>query len=107
VRVAGITELALMKLDVLSDFPTLRIATGYESDGVKYDDFPRQQRVLYNCVPIYEELAGWQEDITEVRSWGDLPLEARVYVERIEELAGVPISMISVGAQRSATFTKP
>jgi len=107
VRVAGITELALMKLDVLSDFPTLRIATEYESDGVKYDDFPRQQRVLYNCVPIYEELAGWKHNITGVRSWGDLPLEARVYVERIEELAGVPISMISVGAQRSATFTKP
>jgi len=106
VRVGGITELALMKLDVLSEFPTLRIATGYLSEGVEYPEFPRQQRVLYNCDPIYEDLKGWTTDITGVRDWADLPGDARTYVERIEELAEVPITMISVGPQRSATFPK-
>src|SRR3990170_116873 len=107
VRVGGITELALMKLDVLSEFPKLRIATAYRSDGVDYAEFPRQQRVLYHCEPAYEDLEGWSTDITEVRAWGDLPPEARTYVERVEELAGAPIGLISVGPQRSATFSKP
>jgi len=107
VRVGGITELALMKLDVLSEFPKLRIATAYRSDGVDYAEFPRQQRVLYHCEPAYEDLEGWSTDITEVRAWGDLPPAARTYVERVEELAGAPIGLISVGPQRSATFSKP
>jgi adenylosuccinate synthase len=106
VRVGGITELALMKLDVLSAFPALRIATGYRSEGVDFTEFPRQQRVLYHCEPVYEDLEGWTTDITAVRAWDDLPAAARAYVERIEELAGVPITMISVGPQRAATFTK-
>ena len=106
VRVGGISELAIMKLDVLSEFPVLRIATGYLSDGVEYSEFPRQQRVLYTCKPVYEDLEGWTADITGVRSWNDLPSEARAYVSRVEELAGVPITMISVGPQRSATFFK-
>ncbi|NQV05615.1 adenylosuccinate synthetase, partial [bacterium] len=106
VRVGGITELALTKLDVLSAFPTLRIANAYSSLGERYVDFPRQQRVLYNCSPIYEELPGWGTDITEVRAFGDLPKEAQAYVERVEELSGVPVAMISVGPDREATFDR-
>ncbi len=106
VRVGGITELALMKLDVLSEFEKLRIATGYESEGVTYPEFPRQQGVLYHCTPIYEDLPGWAVDITAVRSWEQLPATARAYVQRVEDLAGVPIHLISVGPQRSATFEK-
>ena len=106
VRVSGITELALMKLDVLSAFEQVKIATGYTSLGDRYDEFPRQQRVLYNCSPLYEELPGWQSDITGVRSFADLPAEARAYVARIEELVEVPISMISVGPERGATFER-
>ena len=106
VRVGGITELALMKLDVLSAFPTLRISNGYSSLGERYDEFPRQQRVLYNCAPIYEDLPGWSTDITGVRDFADLPPEAQAYVERVEELAGVPIKLVSVGPDRSATFTR-
>ena len=107
VRVGGITELALMKLDVLSEFATLRIATAYESDRTIHHEFPRQQGVLYHCTPVYEDHAGWSTDITEVRAWDDLPATARAYDERVEELAGVPIRIISVGPQRSATFEKP
>jgi adenylosuccinate synthase len=106
VRVAGITELAIMKLDVLSAFPTLRIAIAYESLGERYDEFPRQQRVLYNCTPILEEQPGWESDITSVRSFADLPAEAKEYIERIEQLADVPVAMISVGPDREATFSR-
>jgi adenylosuccinate synthase len=63
--------------------------------------------VLYHCTPVYEDLAGWLVDISEVRSWSRLPAAARTYVERVEALAGVPIRLISVGPQRSATFEKP
>ena len=104
VRVGGITELALMKLDVLSGFPTVRIATSYQAGGETFNDFPRQQRVLYDCVPVYEDLDGWEEDISGIRSMDDLPAAARRYVQRVEELAGVPVTMVSVGPDREATF---
>jgi adenylosuccinate synthase len=104
VRVNGVTELALMKLDVLSAFDEVRIATGYTSLGDRYHDFPRQQRVLYNCTPLYDTLPGWKTDITGVRSFSDLPPAAQAYVTRIEELVEAPISMISVGPERGATF---
>jgi adenylosuccinate synthase len=62
--------------------------------------------VLYNCEPVYEELSGWEEDITGVRSMEDLPKAARAYIERIEELAGAPVTMVSVGPDREATFLR-
>ncbi|MEX1207147.1 MAG: adenylosuccinate synthase [Acidimicrobiia bacterium] len=107
VRVSGITEIALMKLDVLSAFDNLRIATAYRSGGIEYPEFPRQHGVLYNCEPVYEDHPGWTTDISEARSFGELPTEARSYIERVEELAGVPITIVSVGPQRSATLNKP
>jgi adenylosuccinate synthase len=106
VRVSGITELALMKLDVLSAFDTIRIATAYQSGDAVYSDFPRQHRVLYDCEPIYEDHPGWKTDITGVRSFNDLPEAAAAYVRRVEELAGVPVSMVSVGPDRAATFSR-
>jgi adenylosuccinate synthase len=104
VRVGGVTELAIMKLDVLSGFPTVKIATAYEVDGERFDEFPRQQRVLYRCTPVYEDHDGWEDDISEARSMDDLPKEARRYLERVEELAGVPVTLVSVGPDREATF---
>ncbi len=106
VRVSGITELALMKLDVLSSFDTIRIATEYRSDDIVYPDFPRQHRVLYDCEAVYEDHPGWKTDITGVRSFEDLPKAAAAYVRRVEELAGVPVSMVSVGPDRAATFSR-
>jgi adenylosuccinate synthase len=104
VRINGITELALTKLDVLSHFDTLRIATAYDSLDVRYTEFPRQQRVLYNCHPVYQDLAGWGRDISGVERFDDLPKEAQLYVEYVEEIAGVPVTMVSVGPGRSATL---
>jgi adenylosuccinate synthase len=104
VRVSGITEIALMKLDVLSEFDTIRIATAYRSGDTVHSGFPRQHRVLYECEPIYEDHLGWQTDITEVRSFDDLPAAAQSYVSRVEEIAEVPVHIVSVGPERASTF---
>ena len=106
VRVNGLTELALTKLDVLSHFETLRVATAYDSLDSRYTEFPRQQRVLYNCRPVYEDLPGWGVDISEAAGFEDLPKEAQQYVEYVEELAGVPVTTVSVGPARGATLTR-
>lgn len=106
VRVNGLTEIALTKLDVLSHFDTIRIGTAYTSLGERHTEFPRQQRVLYDCEPQYEEHDGWGDDISEAQTYEDLPKLARSYVDRIEELAGVPIRTVSVGPARSATLER-
>ena len=107
VRVNGLTEIALTKLDILSAFETLRVAVAYDSLGDRYDEFPRQQRVLYNCRPIYEELPGWSEDISGVRDYDDLPKQARGYVDYVESVTGVPVTIVSVGPARDATLRRP
>jgi len=106
VRVNSLTEIALTKIDVLSHFETLRVAVAYDSLGERYEDFPRQQRILYNCRPVYEDLPGWGEDISEIREFSDLPKEARQYVEYVEEAAAVPVTIVSVGPGRSATLRR-
>jgi adenylosuccinate synthase len=103
-RINGLTELFITKLDVLSGFPTLRIATGYEADGRVYDDFPPHQSLFHRAVPIYEEHDGWDEEIDEAQSFEDLPKAARDYVGRIQELADVPVSVVSVGPAREQSL---
>jgi adenylosuccinate synthase len=103
-RVNGLTSLALTKIDVLSGFPTLRICTGYEYNGRHYDEVPPSVQVLERLTPIYEELSGWSERLTDLRSLDALPTNARRYVERIEQLVGVSVKMISVGAGREETI---
>ena len=107
VRINGLTEIALTKIDVLSHFDTLRVAVAYDSLGERYEELPRQQRVLYNCRPVYEDLPGWGEDISAVRKFDDLPKEARQYVEYVEDIASVPVRIVSVGPGRSATLRRP
>ena len=105
-RVNSLTDLFITKLDILSGFDTIRVATGYTSAGVTYTEFPRQQRVLYSCVPIYTELAGWGEDISDSRDFDDLPVEARRYIGFIEEHVGVPVNWVSVGPERGQVVTR-
>ncbi|MEN8114635.1 MAG: adenylosuccinate synthase [Actinomycetota bacterium] len=105
-RVNGLTEIALTKLDVLSHFDTIKIATAYEHNGDRYTEFPRQQRVLYDCQPVYEEHEGWNVDITGATSYDDLPDAAKRYVDRIEELTGVWVSSVGVGPGREATLMR-
>ncbi|XWX04803.1 adenylosuccinate synthase [Aggregatilineales bacterium SYSU G02658] len=99
--VNGFTELALTKLDVLSGFETLQLAVGYDVDGQHVTTPPSTTYQLARAVPIYETLHGWEADLTGVRSWGDLPVEARQYVSRISELLELPIRMLSVGPERT------
>ncbi len=100
-RINGLTELALTKLDVLSGLETIRIGTAYQADGQTYHDLPLGPSDLSLFTPLFEELPGWQEDISQVRTWSELPPAAKTYVKKIEQLSGVPVSMISVGPERS------
>ena len=103
-RLNGLNSLALTKIDVLSGLPTLRVGTAYEYQGRRYDEVPAGAQVLESLTPIYEDLPGWSERLTDIRSLDALPLNARRYVERIEQLIGVPVKMISVGAGREETI---
>ncbi len=101
VRINGMTSLAITKLDVLSGLETLRVAVRYRSrEGALLDSFPYHQSILHGSTPEYEELPGFDADITACRSAADLPAEARAYLEYIEEFAGVPIRLVGVGPGR-------
>lgn len=101
VRVNSLTRLFLTKLDILSAFDTIKVATGYRSVEGDFDEFPSQQSVLYHCKPEYDELPGWNTDITGVREFADLPNEAQAYIRYVEEAAEVSIGWVSVGPERS------
>ena len=103
-RINGLTELFITKLDVLSGFSTLKICTGYRAEGQVFDDFPPHQSLFHKAEPVYEEHEGWVEEIDEAQSFEDLPKQARDYVGRIQELAGVPVSVVSVGRAREQSL---
>lgn len=104
VRLNGITGLAITKLDVLSGHDTLKIATSYEADGKSYTAMPANIRTTQNAKPVYEEIPGWQEDISSVRSVDDLPQKTQDYVKRIEDLTETSAMLISVGPDREETM---
>ncbi len=101
-RVNGLTMLAVTKLDVLTGIDPLRICVGYELDGVRIDHLPSSGDDLKRCEPVYEDMPGWREDISSVRKFEALPKTTQNYVNRIREIAGIPVSIISVGYERSA-----
>lgn len=96
--------LAITRLDILDTLPELKICVGYELNGKKVEGFPASLADLEACTPIYETLPGWQTDISGVRKYEDLPAAARAYVERIAEVTGVPLGIVSVGPNRSQTI---
>lgn len=102
-RVSGITNLSLNCIDVLSGLDTVKICVAYDLDGERIDYYPASLEQLKRCKPIYEELPGWEEDITGCRSLDELPENARNYVRRIGELVGIRISTFSVGPGREQT----
>lgn len=105
VDVNGLTDIALTKLDVLSEFETIKVCVAYEYEGKRYDYLPMQQSVLFHAKPIYEEVPGWKGcDISECKTFEDLPETAQRYIEHLEELVGAKISMISVAPERDATI---
>jgi adenylosuccinate synthase len=100
----GVNQLALMLLDVLSEVDEVCIAVAYELDGQRLDHFPGDAFLLERCRPVYETLPGWRQDIAGVRRVVDLPAAARRYVDRLTELLGLPVSILSVGPDRAQTI---
>ncbi len=101
---SGVSGIALTKLDVLDGFETLKICTGYELDGERYDYLPTAADRQARCTPIYEEMPGWQESTAGARSWADLPAQAIKYIRRIEELIQCPVAMVSTSPERDDTI---
>jgi len=106
VDLCGITQIALMLLDVLSGLEHLRICTGYTVRGQRLEYFRADMDTLAEVEPIYETMPGWKQDISQVRRFDELPIEAKRYVQRLETLAGAPITMVSVGSERTATLVR-
>lgn len=106
VAVNGITELALMKLDILGRFKEIHVATAYNLDGQISEDFPADQQLFSRATPVYHTFEGWQTDIMSVSQWQDLPAQARQYVEWLEQQLEIPISLVSVGPGREHTILR-
>jgi adenylosuccinate synthase len=97
----SIDKIALTKLDVLSGLDEIKICTGYEYEGQLYQEIPPHQTIMHNCKPVYISMKGWKEDITAVKDFLGLPQATKNYISEIEKLIKVPLSMISVGPERS------
>jgi adenylosuccinate synthase len=104
VRVNGLTGIALTKLDVLSGFDTIKICTGYEYKGRLLKELPASMEIFDACRPVYEEMPGWLSDISGAKALSDLPIQARNYIKRLEELIDCPIILVSLGARREDTL---
>jgi adenylosuccinate synthase len=101
-RVNGLSSLILTKLDVLDEFEGIQLCTGYTYRGEPLDHFPASLRVLEQCEPVYETWAGWREPTVGARQFSDLPVNARAYIERLEQVTELPITLISVGPSRES-----
>lgn len=103
-RLSGVDTIAVMLLDVLSGLDELKICTAYEIDGKSSSRFPSHVDDLRRAKPVYETLPGWKEEITDCRTYDELPANARAYLHRISELVNQPIGMVSVGPERDQTI---
>jgi len=105
-RINGLTGAVVTRLDILDILPGLKICVGYELDGKAIDYFPASVTELARCKPVYEELPGWQKPTTGIRRYEELPVEARGYIARLEELIGCPVNLICVGPEREQAIEK-
>jgi adenylosuccinate synthase len=103
-RLSGADCLAVMLLDVLGQLPEIKICTAYQMDGKQTTNFPSHVDDLRRATPVYETLPGWQREITDVRRIADLPVAARAYLDRLAELIGRPVEIVSVGPDREQTM---
>jgi adenylosuccinate synthase len=103
-RINGIDAFAVTKLDVMGGLDTIKICTGYKFGEQILQEFPLSQKVLEQCVPVYEEMPGWQEDISNVKTFEELPEAAKNYLNKIKELAGVDLFLVAVGPRRDETI---
>ncbi|MBC8419785.1 MAG: adenylosuccinate synthase [Pseudomonadota bacterium] len=104
VRLNGLDSLAITKLDILTGLKSLKICVGYEIDGKKVRQRPTSLKRMAAAIPVYEEMPGWQDDISGAKEIGQLPEAARAYINAIETITGVPVSIVSVGPGRNETI---
>ncbi|MEO3809342.1 adenylosuccinate synthase [Sphaerisporangium sp. B11E5] len=104
-RVNGLTDFFLTKLDVLTGLERIPVCVAYDVEGTRHDEIPMTQTEFHHAKPIYEELPGWDEDITGAKTFEDLPKNAQDYVRALEEMSGAPISAIGVGPGRDQTLS--
>jgi adenylosuccinate synthase len=104
-EVNGLTDIALTHLDIYDDFSAVKICTAYRCEDEVLTAFPSDVTILEKCLPIYEDLDGWQESISGIRDFEKLPAGARNYVSRLEDLLSCPVSLISVGSGREQTIS--
>ena len=100
----GFDEIALTLLDVYSGLDTIEICTGYTLDGLELEEYPVETRLLQEVHPTYISLPCWKEDISSMKNFEELPENAQNFVQTIEELLGIPIKIVSVGAKRNQTI---
>jgi adenylosuccinate synthase len=105
-RVNGFTGMVITRFDILDVFPTLKVCTAYKLDGKIIHYFPANINVLAQCEPVYEEMPGWMTSTENVRKFSDLPVNAKNYVKRMEELSGCPANLIGVGPERDQIVEK-
>jgi adenylosuccinate synthase len=105
-RINGFTGMAVTRLDILDIFPKLKICVAYKLNGKTITEFPSNISVLEKCQPVYEEMEGWMSPTCDIRRYGDLPLQARRYIKRLEEICRCPAKIISVGPQRDQTIIR-
>ena len=106
VRINGLTELAVTKLDILSGLEIIRLCSSYRRDGKLFTDLPFGPADLSPYEPVFEELPGWKEDVSAVRTWAGLPPAAKTYLERLTDLSGVPVRLVSVGPERDQIINR-
>ncbi|MBM4307198.1 MAG: adenylosuccinate synthase [Deltaproteobacteria bacterium] len=104
IRINGVLEVAITKLDVLNDFDKVKICVGYRVNGKVIQHVPSNLKILEHCEPVYEEMDGWRREIKGAKKISDLPVQAQRYLKRIEELIHVKITMVSVGSERNETI---
>jgi len=100
VQVNGLSDIALTHLDIYDGFSSIKICTAYKFKGEALTSFPSDVAIFERCQPIYEEVDGWQESISGIRNFKKLPVKARNYMSRLEDLLSCPISLVSVGPDR-------
>ncbi len=100
VRLNSLSELSITKLDILDTFESLKVCVAYEVDGVRHDHLPYHQSDLHRAVPVYEELPGWNTDLSQIRERRDLPANALAYLEFLQDQVGVPIGVVGTGPGR-------
>jgi adenylosuccinate synthase len=106
IEVNGVTEIMLNKLDILSGLDEIRLCVAYEIDGRRVARWPLTADELARAKPVYDTFAGWEDDLGSARSPSELPAEALRYVDALEERAGIPISILSVGPERTQTIQR-